>query len=757
MIVQFITISPIYSQSLGDFRSVEGGIFGASGNWSDPALWEIYNGSAWIAASGNSVLNSDQYPGETASSLRNVTVMGNVELILNYNFRVNDLTINVGSKISVGSSSSKYLSIYGNLTNNGQLGEINGSDGISLSFEKDGTSIVSGSGFFDLKRIIKGISNVTTSVIFNADVNVHYSLTAIYNALNNSRLNINVSSGKTLNVVNGSISMDDISGTGSNEIGGSYNVSGTLNVANTVYLTTNNTVEPCSLVVQSGGKVICANVVSSASGAAGQYFILNSGSTFEINTNNLGEVSTVNNHFTLNGEVKYTGSDQEISSADYKDLYVGGTGAKSVSANISISGNLTLAGTTTISGGAFIDFLGTGKVKYSGTAEQYSGEELHSASNLSGVIIDNTSDVVLSDNITIAGDLSFLYGNLITNAYKVTLGGTIYELDNSKLIGNLEKTCSSDICGLTFGNIGIELNSPIPLGAGNITVTRISGDNAVVSVGANNSVKKRFVVTSDLSPASNADLTIQWFTSEDNGKGPNDMMMYKYVDTWAPIGNTTDVDGSPREITQSISSIDGTYTASDASNPLPVELTSFTAANNNGSILLKWETATEVNNYGFEIQKSIDNNSNWQKIEFIEGAGNSNSTKQYLYNDKNTTGNIIYYRLKQIDIDGTEKFLDEIQIANELPEKFTLMQNYPNPFNPSTTIKYTIPSADFVSLKVYDILGNEIAELVNEVKSAGTYSVDFNSSSYPGLATGTYIYTIKAGNYSSSKKFLLLK
>jgi len=88
------------------------------------------------------------------------------------------------------------------------------------------------------------------------------------------------------------------------------------------------------------------------------------------------------------------------------------------------------------------------------------------------------------------------------------------------------------------------------------------------------------------------------------------------------------------------------------------------------------------------------------------------------------------------------------------PENFGLYQNYPNPFNPSTIIKYTIGTQQFVTLKIYDVLGNEVAVLVNENESAGSYSVEFYADNFP---SGIYFYTLTSGSFTASKKLMLLK
>jgi hypothetical protein len=171
-----------------------------------------------------------------------------------------------------------------------------------------------------------------------------------------------------------------------------------------------------------------------------------------------------------------------------------------------------------------------------------------------------------------------------------------------------------------------------------------------------------------------------------------------------------------------------------------------------------------VDCYGFEVERKKDKEqSEWEKIGFVEGSGNSNSPKQYSFIDENPVAGNLQYRLKQIDTDGKFTYYGQIAEVNftlagvnekQIPTEYGLSQNYPNPFNPCTNIRFQISEFRFVSLKIYDVLGNEIAVLVNEEKEPGYYSVNFNASNF---SSGMYIYKITAGSFTSAKKLMLLK
>lgn len=192
----------------------------------------------------------------------------------------------------------------------------------------------------------------------------------------------------------------------------------------------------------------------------------------------------------------------------------------------------------------------------------------------------------------------------------------------------------------------------------------------------------------------------------------------------------------------------------DSTSIIPVEFISFSAISQSNIVSLKWTTATELNNLGFEIERSSDR-TDWMTVGFKEGNGTTTEQQRYSYSDNisELKTSKLYYRLKQIDFNGGYEYSNivDVEIA---PSEFSLAQNYPNPFNPSTIISYQLPVNTYVTLKVFDVIGNEITVLVNEKKSAGKYEVEFNASE---LGSGVYFYTLNVGGFVQSKKMLLIK
>ena len=193
--------------------------------------------------------------------------------------------------------------------------------------------------------------------------------------------------------------------------------------------------------------------------------------------------------------------------------------------------------------------------------------------------------------------------------------------------------------------------------------------------------------------------------------------------------------------------------------PLLVELSSFSAATIGSTVKLSWNTATEVNNYGFEIERNVHSSTplsvtNWEKLGFVNGNGNSNSPKNYFFEDTKVSTGKYSYRLKQIDNNGQFEYSKTIEVDFYAPNNFELSQNYPNPFNPSTTIRFNLPEASIVKLTIFNILGQEIRTLVNEFKESGLNTINFDAS---GLNSGMFIYKIEAGNFVQTRKMTLLK
>ncbi|HRP92873.1 MAG TPA: T9SS type A sorting domain-containing protein [Ignavibacteriaceae bacterium] len=186
---------------------------------------------------------------------------------------------------------------------------------------------------------------------------------------------------------------------------------------------------------------------------------------------------------------------------------------------------------------------------------------------------------------------------------------------------------------------------------------------------------------------------------------------------------------------------------------IPVELTAFTANVSGNSVNLIWNTATELNNSGFEIQRKSAN-SQFEQVGYVAGFGTTTEPRAYSFTDSKINVGNYTYRLKQVDYDGSYEYSNEINVDVNGPEQYSLDQNYPNPFNPSTLIKYSIAKDGFVNVSIFNLLGEKVATLVNGNAKAGSYEINFNASQ---LSSGVYFYSIEAGDFKAVRKMMLMK
>lgn len=209
-------------------------------------------------------------------------------------------------------------------------------------------------------------------------------------------------------------------------------------------------------------------------------------------------------------------------------------------------------------------------------------------------------------------------------------------------------------------------------------------------------------------------------------------------------------------------SVNQTFLGSD-NGPLPVQLASFSARTNaQGHVRLEWRTLSEINNYGFYVQKSPDRNTYGTISPLIPGHGTTNEPHSYTWTDVNAQSGRWYYRLKQVDLDGAEHFSEAIVPTGPthvderpLPTEFTMGQNFPNPFNPSTTIEIALPKESHVRLEVFNLLGQRVALLLDNLMQAGYHTVTFEGRSF---SSGLYFYRMTAsGNKVFLRKMLLAK
>ena len=179
-----------------------------------------------------------------------------------------------------------------------------------------------------------------------------------------------------------------------------------------------------------------------------------------------------------------------------------------------------------------------------------------------------------------------------------------------------------------------------------------------------------------------------------------------------------------------------------------------------GNVLLKWTTASENNNSGFEILRTVQNDKgNWLKVGFVAGNKTKSTPSNYSFEDKDLNSGKYNYKLKQVDYNGNYTYYNLSSVVDiGIPAKYDISQNYPNPFNPVSKIDFSLPFDSKISIKLYDISGREVLTLANEQRPAGFYTVQINGVN---LASGIYFYRLIAeGNGQKiimTKKAMLIK
>ena len=395
---------------------------------------------------------------------------------------------------------------------------------------------------------------------------------------------------------------------------------------------------------------------------------------------------------------------------------------------------------------------------YNGSAAQITGTGLPFL--VKNLTVNNVNGVTLNANTLVSGTLNLLNGNLLTGPNTLSLGTSISNLGTltnsaGKILGNFNRWISNSSNILFPVGTSATKYTPVELsnvvGSGTFIVNAIPGMHP--NAPGSNLLQMYWKLTNG--GLTSADLTFHYLDADVVGdENQYELGRYNGIswDIISPISLNT---------TNNTASIAGINSFSDwtlgEDGALPVELKSFTATTIASKVRLNWNTATEINNYGFEIERAKTLTSSllvWEKIGFVNGSGNSNSPKSYTFIDDNVSSEKYSYRLKQIDNDGQFEYSSPVQIDLSSLSTFPLHQNYPNPFNPSTTIQFSLPAALNVKIIIFNLLGQEIRTLVNETKEAGIHEIIFDAQN---LNSGVYIYKIEAGSYIQTRKMTLIK
>lgn len=313
----------------------------------------------------------------------------------------------------------------------------------------------------------------------------------------------------------------------------------------------------------------------------------------------------------------------------------------------------------------------------------------------------------------------------------------------------------TDIFGQPFASINFSSLGTVD----SITVEVFPGQAPLNVPPGSKAVKRYFKITPEGTGYS-ANIKLYYKDAEVVGftNGENNLQLYRYESgAWAYQGGTVNTSSNFVAL-NNVTSFSSWAISDPSDNPIPVELVSFKTDITGNDVNLSWMTVTETNNYGFYVERAVSS-ANYEEVEFkeisfVRGNGNSTEIRSYAVTDANLNQGTYIYRLRITDNDGSFTYSEAVVAEIESPKTYSLEQNYPNPFNPSTTVAYTIPEAAYVTIKIFDALGNQVALLVNDNKEAGTYEVNFDASKIP---SGIYYCSMYANGYSKTNKMMLLK
>ena len=509
-----------------------------------------------------------------------------------------------------------------------------------------------------------------------------------------------------------------------------------------------------------------------------------------------GAVVTLNDNFTRNARTVISGTlnctTNTLSGSGSFILLTSSTLGIGSSSGITISGN---SGNIQVSG--LRRYNSSANYIYNGSTAQITGDGLPAVIN--NLTINNSSGITLTASTSISGTLAMKSGNIITGTNTLTLGtGTgvrgVLSRSSGTIVGNFRRWFSNT----TVSNVLFPIGTASNYRPANISFTSAptTGGTLTASFTASNPGTAGLPLDDAGTQIINAGVDGYWTINAatltggtysldltaDGFGGISEVSSLRILKRPTGGGNWT-LQGShsvgtgttliPVVHRTGLSGFSEFGIGGTINNPLPVELSSFSASVVGNAVKLNWKTETEVNNYGFDIERSLpqplpkegafgtplplgkgQGDGLWTKIGFVNGNGNSNSPKSYTFTDTDVLSGKYSYRLKQIDNDGQFEYSKTIEVDLGAPTKFELAQNFPNPFNPETAIRFTLPTACNVRLTIYNLLGQEVKSLVNAFKEAGTHIINFNASDFN---SGVYIYKLEANGVTQTRKMTLIK
>ena len=376
----------------------------------------------------------------------------------------------------------------------------------------------------------------------------------------------------------------------------------------------------------------------------------------------------------------------------------------------------------------------------------------------------NTPAVSLGGNFQVSSTLTLTSGVLSTgpNAISVTNNASSsVAIGSGSVNGEVDRLIAGGPTGAyLFTDANTSLLPDGTQGPLSVSIRSFPGTTPP-HVGSGTAVSRYYSIAT--SAALTSTVRLAYLDAEINGIPETSMTLFRSSGTiWVqvpsfpnPANNYVEASGvSPL----------GNWAIGDIDSPLPIQLASFTGiALTNGNVRLTWVTLSEINNYGFSVQRKRPIDPGYIDVPdgFVPGHGTTNEPHTYTFTDIAPGSGVWLYRLKQMDLDTSVYYTDPIEVnvvtsvtGNNQPPTFDLRQNYPNPFNPSTTIEFSLPTAGHTTLKIYNLLGEGVASLIDGFVAAGEHTVSWNASSLP---SGIYLYKLTSGTFVRTMKLVLTK
>ncbi len=750
LLIVFLYSVNLYSQSVGDYQSFQ------SGNWSDVNSWSRWDGTQWVNPAP-STPDSTQNVAVTILSGHNITVAASVG--------IGSLSVNSGGTLTLTCSSTSTIKIATTavITINGTFtigGTVNAAAPYNVVYASDG-------------------SNTGSIIVANGGI-VNINATNSTSGVKGFIPTATWQTGSTLNI--NSLGGSSATGWGTGNSQNFYNINygPAVGTGNFGWGFTNNTISGDFNVTATGttGRLQLFGGSSGTLNILGQLKI-SGASNFTLN----GTSSATNDTVNVIGDVSVnTTGNFSISRGSQGGV---GTSIFNLSGNVSITAG-TMQNSNTTPDGAKFRFVKNGTQNLTIVPTTVSGNalplEVSTNSNVNLLSSVNVTTLYLNGGIITSSStnpliLGWWTGSALTSGtVSPTASGSSTSYVNGPMsflyataLGNFSKTFPVGK-GSFYRSLTLSLNQTTATLSTYTAEMFNSAPTANTLPGTLDGVSAvRYYVVSEGSGGSAFTAgTLQ--LSYDTDDGVSDATNLRIAQgpsaggsTWVDLGgsgsaNTTGTITSSNTFTDLTTNT--VFTLADnagGTNALPVELSSFSSSVSSMGVNLQWQTATELNNYGFEVERAeVNNNSTPQfsKIGFVKGSGNSSSIKSYSYTDNNALYGNFQYRLKQIDNNGSFKYSQVIEVNNSDKPLSFRVQNYPNPFNPTTVINYSLPEASVVTLSIYNVLGEKVATLVNQKQEKGIYNVNFNGTN---LASGMYIYELSTGKNVISKKMMLLK